>query len=237
MKKAVAIIVTIVAFLAVFLVVLSYNTLVTVTVPDTIIEYKANYIEFDDAVVGGVLPDDYVDFQRGSYSFITDEIAEVVFDDVLDQWNDNGNAYIEGMAINGRVSLRRYRSNVYDVGSNVQYNVGVPIYADVSIKRSSVPNGYIYTVTLLGYYIEFSFEQFAYNGTYTLDYQEYMRDNTPSLQRPQKPNYEGENTIEVVRHFFEYVGSSVEYLFTKLEYYANYVTFYVQDFAVLFKFI
>lgn len=237
MKKAVITIVTIVAFLFVFLVVLSYNTLVTVTVPDTIIEYKANYIEFDNVVVGGVLSNDYVDFERGAYSFITNDIAVNVFYDVLNQWYDKGNTYIEGMTITGRVNLKRYRSNVYDVGSDVQYNVGVPIYADVSISRSSVPNGYVYTVKLLGYYIEFTFEQFAYNGTYTLDYQEYMRDNTPSLQRPEKPDYEGDNTLDVLRHFFEYMGRSIEYFFTKFEYYANYVKFYVQDFAVLFKFV
>lgn len=231
MKKAVAIIVTIVAFLSVFLVVLSYNTLVTVTVPDTIITYKANYIEFDDLYGDNFVYTEKVRLTYGNYTLESvDDVGVMYYGGEIDEYDVSKN----------RVAFKRYRSNVYDVGSNVQYNEGVPVYVDIYIYKQpeTTPDGLgVFSVELEGYYIEFSFEQLALNSTYTLNYQEYMRDNTPSLQRPQKPNYEGENTIEVVRHFFEYVGSSVEYLFTKLEYYANYVTFYVQDFAVLFKFI
>lgn len=231
LKKAVAIIVTIVAFLSVFLIVLSYNTLVTVTVPDTIITYKANYIEFDDLYGDNLIYTEKVRLTYGNYTLESiDSVGSMYYDGDIDDYDVSKN----------RVKFERYRSNVYDVDSNVQYDEGVPIYADIYIYKQpeTTSSGLaVFSVELEGYYIEFSFEQLSLNSTYTLNYQEYMRDNTPSLQRPQKPKYEGENTIEVVRHFFEYVGSSVEYLFAKLEYYSNYVTFYVQDFAVLFKFI
>lgn len=236
MKKAVGIIVTVVAFLTVFLVVLSYNTLVTVSVPNSIITYKANYIEFDNAVVGGVPSSSEVVFERDSYSFVSNDYAPILYENVLEQWLDNGNAYIEGMAIKGRAYFERYRSNVYDVGSNVQYSEGVPIYIDVTISRQPVPSGYVYTVTLDGYYIEFSFEQFALNSTYTLEYQDFMSANSPSLQRPEKPDYSADNTLTAVKHFFQYIGDVFEYVFNKLHFYSNYVTFYIQDYAVLFRF-
>lgn len=230
MKKAVGIIVTVVAFLTVLLVVLSYNTLVTVSVPNSIVTYKANYIEFDDLYGDNLVYTENVRLTYGAYTIESvEDVGSMYYGGDIDE---------NGVSKN-RVRFYRYRANVYDVGSNVQFSVGVPVFVDIYIDKKSdtTPEGLeVFAVELEGYYIEFSFEQFALNSTYTLDYQDYMSANTPSLQRPPKPDYSADNTLQAVKHFFQYTGDAIEYVFNRLHFYSNYVTFYIQDYAVLFRF-
>lgn len=227
MKKAVLSIVFIVLVLSVLLVILSYNTLKTITVPNTIIQYKVNYIEFPQEAQGYISQDGYLSFPFKDFTIKSDKLLSQMVGAIGENFQP----------------FTRLRRNVYS--NAVFYDEGVPIFIDITVMSRADGS---YSWRAKGYYIEFTFEQFAKNATYILEYQEFMNENDPTLQRPDSPDYnlptvDGIEDIppllkaifEAISNFFVYIGDSFEYFFQRLEYYLNYIKFYVQDYAILFK--
>lgn len=224
MKKAVYSIISIVLVLSVLLITFSFNTLETITKPDSFIQYKANKINIG-AYKANVAQGQKIRIVHNDYTFESVKNVEEMSPNHI---GDNFQDFI------------RIRENVYSGSNGPRYSEGVPITINVKIRETTTTSTGItyYNVTLDSYYINFTFEQFAKNATYVLEYQKYMNENDSSLQRPPKPDYSVNSlgdTFKVVSAFFTYIGDSSEYFFQRLEYYINYVKFYIQDWAILFK--
>lgn len=229
-KRAIAIIITLVLCISVVLVVFAYNTLEKrERLPDHYnpdhpfnplkIQYMVNVINFDNIVLGGVLEGNKITFTQGAYTFQSVENVEHYY------------------MVLGDVEFTRYRTNVYnDDPTAVQYTEGVPVYINLNVwKYTEAPAGKVYDVKIDKYFTEFTFEQFARSSTYVLDYQEYMDNNEPKLQPPERVVDPEADLLTTTKDFFNFIGDYIEYLGHRIQFYTNYIVFYVQDYSLLFS--
>lgn len=206
------------------MVIFAFNNLVTLEMPSHAssseeglrIQYKVAKVDFDDTIFRTFHQGQKIAFTEGSYMYVS---------------IDNVESYNLSLS---PIPFLRTRVNEYDMGSDIQFTDGVIVHFDGTVN--TFDGGHSYRFTARHYYLDFGAETMFEMLTNSIEYQEYMKANTPSLQAPVKPNVDGLDFYDRLTATFEYTIDHIEWLFGQASFFFNYIAYFIQDLGAYFSF-
>lgn len=251
MKKALAIIISILTILTVVLNVFMFKFIEFEEMPGTIIKKAYGDLSlFDDAIVYPV-DNDTVSYYKGrlvfrwyDYLFVSDKTVQELALDAKPVYFP-GSPAITSYEFNGYTTFTRYIIDVYqnfvdDTISIYQYLDEMPKYdflvsINYSLSSPDVdlgfnPNSPLWNLSrYAGIRLSLAFDDIYDTLDEVVIYQEYMKDNSPFLQHPKWVDYQDDF------EFFDFISDWIYFILNKADFYLNYVTLWLRQYVKLIK--